>query len=141
MTRLDLRQLDGSSARPLPSGLNSRTSRALAIAPGSPGTVYLGTFGGGVYKTTDRGGLWVSNSNGLANLVVYALAIDPLTPSTLYAGTVGGVFQSPDGGDHCVPAGSGITTSEIYALAIDPLNPAGATRIFPRGHRRSLSTT
>jgi|SRR6267142_438852 len=51
-----------------------------------------------------------------------ALAIDPLTPTTLYAGTYGGggLFKSTDGGANWVAVGS---LTYISDLAIDPLTP------------------
>src|ERR1019366_4735212 len=87
---------------------------ALAIDPTTPSTLYAGTGyqagtgGGGVYKSTDGGGTWsaVNGPTGLSGFVVDALAIDPSTPSTLYAGTGdpegagtgNGVYKSTDGG-------------------------------------------
>jgi len=52
-------------------------------------------------------------------VMISALAIDPLTPTTLYAGTAGGVFKSMDGG----ASWSGIGLINVSALAIDPLTP------------------
>ncbi|HEX7605635.1 MAG TPA: hypothetical protein VF348_02920, partial [Usitatibacter sp.] len=70
---------------------------ALAINPSTPSTLYAGTDGGGVFKSTDSGGTWAAANTGLTNLTVQALAIDPSTSSTLYAGTDGGgVFKSTD---------------------------------------------
>jgi hypothetical protein len=43
-----------------------------------------------VFKSTDGGGTWSAVNNGLTNAYVWALAIDPQTPSTLYTGTEGG---------------------------------------------------
>lgn len=56
---------------------------------------------------------------------ISALAIDPATPSTLYAGTVGGgVFKSADGGATWRPRNTGLTNLSIGALAIDPAIPS-----------------
>ena len=55
----------------------------------TPATLYAGTWGGGVFKSTDGGGNWSPLNTGLTNLWVQALAIDPVTPSTLYAGIEG----------------------------------------------------
>ena len=62
----------------------------LAIDPATPGTLYAGTTGGGVFKSTNGGAAWSELNNGLTNTAVQALAIDPATPGTLYAGTGGG---------------------------------------------------
>ena len=63
--------------------------QALAIDPTTPATVYAGTPGGGVFKSTDGGASWAA-VGGLATLkTVFSLAIDPAT-GTVYAGTYGG---------------------------------------------------
>src|SRR5262249_57364767 len=55
---------------------------------------------------------------------VFSLAVDPLTPTTVYAGTNGGgVFKSVDAGAHWNPASTGLMTSVVVALAIDPATP------------------
>ncbi|MGQ9568633.1 MAG: hypothetical protein ACUVWW_11370, partial [Anaerolineae bacterium] len=43
-------------------------------------------------------GINVWTSIGPEGGTIYALAIDPATPTTLYAGTWGGVFKSTNGG-------------------------------------------
>ena len=40
-----------------------------------------------------RGGAWSAFDTGLTNMYVNALAINPQTPTTIYAGTQGGVFD------------------------------------------------
>jgi photosystem II stability/assembly factor-like uncharacterized protein len=110
---------------------------ALAIDPTTPTTVYAGTSGGGVFKSTDGGNSWSAANVGLTALDVRALAIDPQNPTTLYAGTYSSagisgdtVFKSTDGGASWNRVGMfgssewwvslGATTQ---ALAIDPQNP------------------
>src|SRR5262245_2866064 len=98
---------------PLESGDHYWWFDALAIDPHIPSTLYVGTSGGGsygpppgaksAYKSTDSGASWSVVDSGLTDpsgnaLIVAALAIDPHTPSTLYAATSGGVFQSTDSG-------------------------------------------
>ena len=56
--------------------------------------------------------------------VLYALAIDPVTPSILYAGTThDGVFKSTNGGGNWSAVNTGLTLGAVYALAIDPVTP------------------
>ena len=43
-----------------------------------------------------------------------ALAIDPDTPDTLYAGTYSGVFKSTDGGGNWSPVNTGLTNTSVY---------------------------
>src|SRR5438445_13664732 len=68
--------------------------------------------------------------HGTGNIA--ALAIDPLTPTTLYAGTCDrGLFKSTDGGASWTA--TGLTNISVSALAIDPKTPttlyAGAVTV------------
>ena len=76
--------------------------------------------------TTSQAGLVsagtnVWTSNGPEGGTIYALAIDPTTPATLYAGTwSGGVFKSTNGGGNWSAVNTGLTDTSVRALAIDP---------------------
>jgi photosystem II stability/assembly factor-like uncharacterized protein len=62
--------------------------------------------------------------NGPEGGRIQALATDPVTPSTLYAGTdAGGVFKSTNGGAAWSAVNSGLTDYYGSALAIDPVIP------------------
>ena len=107
------------------NGPEGGTIYALAIDPATPATLYAGTWGGGVFKSTNGGGNWSAVNTGLTNTTVRALAIDPVTPATLYAGTDGGgVFKSTNGGANWSAANTGLTDTYVRALAIDPVTPA-----------------
>jgi hypothetical protein len=55
---------------------------------------------------------------------ILALAIDPATPTTLYAVTRhAGVFKSADEGANWHAINQGLTNTEVQALAIDPATP------------------
>jgi hypothetical protein len=84
-----------AQANPVNTGLENGGITSLAIDPKTPGTLYAGTFGGGVFHSTNSGATWSALNSGLSGnaLRVVALAIDPKTPSTLYAGTSIGVFS------------------------------------------------
>lgn len=72
------------------SGLSAGT--ALVVDPHTPDIVYINggpsRNGSGISKSTDGGKSWRPINTGLTNLKVFAIAIDPQTPTTLYAGTV-----------------------------------------------------
>jgi uncharacterized protein (TIGR03437 family) len=77
-----------------------REATAMAIHPSKPGWIYMATWvAGRLYVTKDYGGTWtplaVPNSNFS---MIYALAIEPGEPDSLYAGTVDGLWRSLDGG-------------------------------------------
>lgn len=77
----------------------------IAVDPQGSGTIYVGSVGGGVRKSTDHGATWSSVSSGLHGTAVFALATDASGPDTVYAGVFsvaatapGGVYRSIDGG-------------------------------------------
>ena len=118
------------------AGLPNTNVQALAIDPSTRSTLYAGwgsdvggLIRGGVYKSTDGGGSWSAVNTGLSYMYVDAVAIDPSTPSTLYAaGNYGsGVFQSTDGGGSWTAANTGLTNANVHALAIDPAPRARST--------------
>ena len=76
-----------------------------------------------MFKSTNGGGNWSAVNTGLTGTTVHALAIDPATPATLYAGTDGGVFKSTNGGGNWSAVNTGLTNTMVYALAIDPATP------------------
>jgi hypothetical protein len=67
-------------------------------------------------------GVNVWTTNGPEGGNVWALAIDPSKPATLYAGTNGGVFKSADSGRTWRSVLTGLIN--VSALAIDPSAPA-----------------
>src|SRR5207244_4360875 len=96
----------------------------------TPTTLYAGTGGancGGVYRSTDGGDSW-----GLARVgygTIRGLVIDPITPTTLYAGTDSGVFKTTDGGTSSSLVNTGLTRAPgglepyVLSLVIDPAAP------------------
>ncbi|WP_179005753.1 T9SS type A sorting domain-containing protein [Winogradskyella forsetii] len=83
------------------SGYNPGVGRITSIATesGNPNHMIVGSQTGGVWKTLDGGTTWTVLTDNLANMDVYALAIDPLNSSTYFWGSYSGtVFKSIDGG-------------------------------------------
>jgi hypothetical protein len=106
--------------------------KSLAIDPRTPGILYAGTDDLGVLKSTDGGVTWSSVNTGLishlealgVHLGIKVVAVDPLVPNTIYAGTVAGVFKSTDGGGSWTL--TGVTQqSSLVSLGI---SPAAVTR-------------
>lgn len=87
------------------NGPEGAAVRAILVDPATPTTVYIGTLGSGVFKSTDGGATWAPVGTAeLGTRTVRALVAGP--PGTIYAGvedaaaaTSGGVFQSTDGGE------------------------------------------
>ena len=79
---------------------------------------------GGVLQSTSAGDGWSPVNFGLGNLATLALAIDPLTPTRLYAGTAGGgVFRSSDAAANWAVVNQGLSNLTVAALAGDPTEP------------------
>ena len=89
----------GATWSPINSGLLAALDNlslpvtGLAVDPTNSSHIYAGSGGAGVFASTDAGATWASFGAGLANPFVNAMALNPATPQTLYAGTNGGVFQ------------------------------------------------
>jgi photosystem II stability/assembly factor-like uncharacterized protein len=64
----------------------------IAADPTDPKTIYIGSAGGGVWKTTDAGASWTPLTDNQPTLVMGAMAVAPSDPNVIYAGT-----GEPDG--------------------------------------------
>jgi hypothetical protein len=115
------------------NGLALTTVTAVAVDPLTPTTIYAGTKLSGLFKSVDGGSSWQSINRGVpatGNLAcsvasISSLAIDPVTPTTLYAGTQctqnSQILRSVDGGASWTAASNGLPTFvSISTLAIDP---------------------
>ena len=94
--------------------------------PQTSGIVYARGLGASsLLRSTDNGMIWAAADSGLPeDAEVVALAVDPQTPSTLYAGLFEqGVYKSVDSGASWLAANTGFSLIEPHAIAIDPLTP------------------
>jgi hypothetical protein len=97
---------------------------ALAIDPTAPLTIYAGTLGNGLFKSTNGGGVWTAMNNGMgggAPTSVIAVVIDPSDPSTIYTGhgsspSAGGINKSTNGGGSWTPLTNGVPNAPVTAL-------------------------
>jgi len=98
---------------------------AIAIAPSQPNTIYAGTWGSGVFKSTDSGATWVWKSHGLGTPFINSMAVDPKDPQTVYAGTYKGkVYKTIDGAENWFQSSKNIQAEAIvYSMVIDPIDP------------------
>ncbi|MCU1463475.1 MAG: hypothetical protein JWO37_3550 [Acidimicrobiales bacterium] len=60
---------------------------SLAVDPTNRDVVWIGTAGGGVWRTADAGTTWVPKGDGLPSLAIGAVAVDPANPHVVYVGT------------------------------------------------------
>jgi photosystem II stability/assembly factor-like uncharacterized protein len=101
----------------------------LVIDPNNPNIVYVGTWGAGVFKSTDGGLSWQSSINGMGYRFIESLEVAPNNPAVLYAGTSkNGVYKSADAGATWYTIDSGIQAGAVaYTIAIDP---SDANRVY-----------
>jgi photosystem II stability/assembly factor-like uncharacterized protein len=90
---------------------------------GSPAVAALhaSSLYGGMFKTVDGGMHWIPENSGIMAAEIFALAMDPQNPNTIYASSFGGgVYKSIDmGGSWAV---SGWPGRFVFGLAVDPRN-------------------
>ena len=125
-----------STWRPIgPANIGGRAT-CLAVSPDDPDHVYLGSAGGGVWFSRDRGRHWRSIWPDDFEQNIGSLAIDPQHPEVIYCGTGEangspdsypgtGVYRSIDSGQTwrriASPLRHGVST-RIGCIAIDPFD-------------------
>lgn len=118
--------------------------QSLAVDPTNPKTVYAvyTTFKNNpsdnhVYKSGDGGITWTgidgSGVNGIPDIPVSAILIDPLNPSTVYLGTDLGVYVSNDGGGTWSRDANPFANTVVTALTIDRTGSQAVLYAFTYG--------
>jgi photosystem II stability/assembly factor-like uncharacterized protein len=103
---------------------------AIAVDPTNSNHVLVGSAGGGIWESTDRGASWSARTDFLPTLTTGALLFDAAQPGVAYAGTGegnfyawhgAGVIRSTDGGTtwSSLPS-SPLVGQGFFDLAIDP---------------------
>jgi photosystem II stability/assembly factor-like uncharacterized protein len=117
------------------SGSSAVSGRVTALAadPTTAGVYYLGSAGGGVWKSIDAGVTWTPLTDTQTVLFIGALAVAPSSPSTLYAGTGEannaldsnygrGILKSTDGGTTWSLESGPFIRQAISRIVVDPAN-------------------
>lgn len=113
-----------------------RGGRVTAVTgvPSQPYTFYMGSTGGGVWKTTDAGHSWTNVSDGQIPVgSMGAIEVSPSDPNIVYAGTgsskirsnvsIGrGMYKSTDAGKTWTFAGLR-DVGQISTVRVNPANP------------------
>lgn len=119
----------GCCTNPLITFAANGRVNSIAVHPTNSDVVYLGSAGGGVWKTTDGGSHWTPITDQEISLGIgssHALAIDPNHPNTIYAGTSSwsllspadasqsrGILKSTDGGASWIRLGTGFPSGNV----------------------------
>lgn len=106
-----------------------RAGRVTAVAgvPGNPAVYYIGTPGGGVWKTTSGGTVWKPIFDAAHVASIGAVTVAASNPSIIYVGTGeqtegDGVWKSTDAGLTWAHMGLD-DTKFINSVIVDPKNP------------------
>ena len=87
-------------------------------------TLYAGTIGQSVWRSTDNGDTWRRASNELfPEADVRAIAVNPSNSDILYAGTEKGIFRSDNAAESWHRLSSPMDESEVWAITIDRKTP------------------
>ncbi|MBM7127532.1 hypothetical protein ACFFJT_07985 [Dyella flava] len=98
--------------------------------PSRPDTFYIGTAGGGVWKTNDAGRTWQPTFDAMFAAPIGAIAVAPSDPNVIYAGSGqvaarydvaagNGMYRSDDGGKSWKHIGL-IESKHIGRILVDP---------------------
>ena len=125
------------------SGSYSGRVTALAIDPRDSRVAYLGGAQGGVWKTTDGGANWKPLGDQQCSLAIGSIALDPVNPDIVYAGTGEqnfsgdsyygcGVLRSTDGGTTWTQLGAAVFDraaggATVAKVIVDPATAGSAT--------------
>jgi photosystem II stability/assembly factor-like uncharacterized protein len=128
----------------------------LKIDPTNSNIVYTAVFESfthkpGFWKSTNAGATWQYKSNGITDLMLKDVVIDPNNPSTLYTtgNGGGGVYKTTDGGNNWSAINKGMTYfigyqtkhflvgTEDYIYAV---NSFGVYKDIPQMARLKIST-
>ena len=117
---------------------------------------WMGTTGGGVFKTTDGGNTWLPATDKYLGGTIGSIAVSASNPDVVYVGTGeyavrsnvshgDGVFRTTDGGKTWTSLGLA-ETQQIARVVVHPTNPdiayVGALgHIFGPNHERGVYKT
>ncbi len=103
----------------------------IQLHPKNPDIIYVAT-NDYIYKTRDGGQTWTNLSKGMSHSRVISMAIDPVYPATVYAGTKGdAVYKSHDGGQRWASMRAGLDDATITSVVNQFLfDPADSQHIF-----------
>jgi hypothetical protein len=115
---------------PAPVAANSGRVAALAVDPLNRTHLLLGAAQGGVWESTNSGGMWYPRTDDQPSLAMGAIAFAPSNPLFVYAGTGepnfrgddfagGGLLASTDGGTHWILRNASFAQTAFSAVRVD----------------------
>ncbi|MEO8150594.1 MAG: hypothetical protein ABI723_23385, partial [Bacteroidia bacterium] len=123
----------GSPSGPSPySRTGAGRTNFLRFDPNNSNTMYVGAPDGGLWKSTNSGTTWTTNTDFLTVIGVSDLCIDPTNTQIMYLATgdlegnrrSAGVFKSTDGGATWNTTGVSWTPTDNYKISKMLMNPS-----------------
>lgn len=110
--------------------------RTMALAPSNENIIYIATNTGPsiIFKSLDNGASW--NETGSIPYYVYSMAVDPIDPDIVYAGSYLSVYKSINGGVNWTSYA--VSDAYVVGLAVHPTVPS---TIFAAGNIDYGATT
>jgi PKD repeat protein len=128
------------------SSWNPGTGRLVTVAihPANESVIYVGSPGGGIWKSVNGGANWqpLTDANQVW-MYIFSIAIDPVNQNIIYAGTGNNgnqVIKSTDGGASWNQTGAGPGGSMIRKILIHPTNPSIVFACASNGIWRSTNS-
>ena len=124
-----------------PGNIGGRV-RAIAIHPTTTSTLFCGSVGGGIWKSTNGGANWSVVQDFMGSLSISSIVFQPGNPAIMYAGTGesfagdglqgAGIFKSVDGGTTWNQLASTNNSNFWYVNRLS-ISPDGATLLAGTG--------
>ena len=123
---------DGGATWKALAGARGKSIRALAMAPSDHNVLVIGALDG-VFRSKDAGATWermtpenpevLENHASMKNFV--SVAIDPLNPDVVYAGTRHLAWKTSNAGQswHNIKDGM-LDDSDVFSIIVDPKTPS-----------------
>jgi photosystem II stability/assembly factor-like uncharacterized protein len=119
------------SIAPPRTGSQAGDSVGLVVDPFDGGTVWVGAFQKGLFKSTDCGGSWSHvntgrNGSRIDEGSLVSLAVDPVEKGVIYATPIygaGGIWKTTNGGvdwDNLVPSTNPVSKVMFDCVSMDP---------------------
>lgn len=134
----------------IPVGGGSGRLNCLLFDPNNTNTIWVGAPAGGLWKTTDAGSTWSTNTDLLSSLGISDIAIDPANTNIMYIGTGDGdandtysvgVLKSTDGGATWNTTGLSWATNQVRTIRRLLLHPANTNILLASSNNGIYKTT
>jgi len=135
----------------IPTNGGAGRVNCIAFYPNNSNIFFVGSPSGGLWKTSDGGATWSTNTDLLPNMGVSDIAINPKNPSIMYIATGDrdawdtysvGILKSTDGGVTWNPTSLAWNTSQskkVLRIIINPDNPDTVLAATSSGIYRTLN--